>query len=148
MTDRPLHVGIGNPFRQDDGVGPWLSARLARHGLRARDWPGDGAGLLDLFATEPAIVLIDATRSGAVAGTIRCIDARMESLPRALFHNSTHDFGMGEAVEVARALGELPDHLMIIGIEGRRFGLAEGLSPPVLAAARRVAADLLKRNCA
>lgn len=146
MPDAPLHVGVGNPFRQDDGVGPWLSARLAGHGLRAREWSGDGAGLLDLFATEPAMVLIDATRSGAVAGLIRRIDARKESLPRALFHNSTHEFGMAEAVEVARALGELPDQLQIIGIEGRTFGPAEGLSPPVLAAARRVAADLLKRD--
>ena len=55
-------------------------------------------------------MLIDATRSGARPGTLTCFDAIASPLPRPLFHNSTHEFGLAEAVELAGyaplALGE------------------------------------------
>ncbi len=143
MTDRTLHIGLGNPMRRDDGVGPWLAGRLAEGGLRAREWPGDGSGLIDLFAAEPHIVLIDATRSGASPGTVHRLDAVRTLIPRPLFHNSTHEFGLAEAVEVARRLGQLPDSLIVLGIEGADFTFGAGLSPAVQGAAQRLKAELL-----
>lgn len=139
-----LHVGVGNPMRQDDGVGPWLADRLAAGGLRAKAWTGDGAWLIDLFAREPALVLIDATRSGAAPGTIHRLDAFAEPLPRPFFANSTHEFGLAEAVEVARRLGLLPAELRVVGIEGAAFGPGTGLSPEVECAALALEVELLE----
>jgi len=140
VSDR-LHVGIGNPWRRDDGIGPWLAAALAAEGRRAVPHPGDGAALMELFATASDIVLIDATRSGLSPGTLTRFDATVERLPAETFHYSTHRFGLAEAVETARALGQLPRRLIVYGIEGADFSAGEGLS----AAAIETAGALLRR---
>ncbi len=50
------------------------------------------------------------------------------------FHYSTHAFSVAEAVELARALDQLPSRLILYGIEGRDFSAGERLSPEVGAA--------------
>lgn len=130
-----LIVGIGNAFRSDDGVGPFVADALAAKGLPALVHAGDGTGLIDLFETHAALVLVDATRSGAAPGTLVTFDAVAQKLPAELFHYSTHRFGLAEAVETARALGSLPQSLTVHGIEGGDFGQGMRLSDPVKAAA-------------
>ncbi|PRY26885.1 hydrogenase maturation protease [Aliiruegeria haliotis] len=142
VADRRLVIGFGNAMRRDDGVGPWIATRLADGGLRARVWSADGMGLIWIFGTETNLTLIDATRSGSAPGSIVRFDAIKTSLPRPLFHNSTHEFGLAEAVETARRLGRLPDRLEVIGIEGADFTARAGLSAEVARAASAVVAEL------
>lgn len=59
------------------------------------------------------------------------LDASLEPLPAALFRASTHHVGLGEAVELARALGRLPARVVFFGIEGRSFEAGDELSPEV-----------------
>ena len=59
------------------------------------------------------------------------------------FRNSTHEFGLGYAVETARALGRLPEALWIIGVEGKDFGFGEALSVPVARAACGLVTELM-----
>lgn len=134
----PLIVGIGNTFRSDDGVGPFVAEALAARGFAAQVHAGDGTGLMDLFEAHQALVLVDATHSGAAPGTLVSFDAVAEKLPAELFHYSTHRFGLAEAVETARALGSLPKSLMVHGIEGCEFGAGTQLSGPVREAAERL----------
>jgi hydrogenase maturation protease len=47
--------------------------------------------------------------------------------------------------ELARALGRLPAHLLVYGIEGGRFDAGDELSPPVVAAVEQVRLELLER---
>ncbi|MDJ0824401.1 MAG: hydrogenase maturation protease [Rhodobacter sp.] len=140
-----LHIGIGNPFRRDDGVGPWLATRLAQAGLNAITHEGDGTRLIDLFADHPNIVILDASRSGAAPGKLTEFNAIAAPVPAEFFHYSTHRFGVAEAVETARALGGLPDRLTLFAIEGREFSHGQGLSPPVAATAERLLGRLLER---
>lgn len=146
MSDRgtyaPLVVGIGNRFRKDDGVGPWVAEALQEAGLEARVHAGDGTGLLDLFGQHDDIILVDATRSGAVPGSLVALDAGLAPLCADMFHYSTHRFGLAEAVETARALGSLPQRLRVYGIEGRDFGAGIGLTDRVAHAAMALLADL------
>ncbi|GAB4356271.1 MAG: hydrogenase maturation protease [Oricola sp.] len=142
MPDTTLIVGVGNAFRSDDGVGPFVAEALAGRGLNAMVHGGDGAGLMDLFGAHGAIVMVDATRSGAEPGTLIALDAAAERLPADFFHYSTHRFGLAEAVETARALGSLPARLTIYGIEGQDFGAGAGLSAPVAATAQALIARL------
>lgn len=138
MADRPVIVGIGNTWRGDDGVGPWVADEMARRGWPSIVHGGDGAGLIDLFATHPALILVDASRSGAAPGTISHFDAVAAPLPAAFFHYSTHRFGLAEAVETARALGALPRHLEVYAIEGADFSAGQGLSAGVRQSAAAV----------
>ena len=136
MTDdRPLIVGIGNPFRSDDGAGPYVATKLGGLGFLSVTHEGDGTGLMDLFEKHASLILIDATLSGKKPGTLTRFDAIAERLPAELFHYSTHRFGLAEAVETARTLGQLPGGLMVYGIEGGDFAAGTELSPLVRAAA-------------
>ena len=85
-------------------------------------------------------------RSGAVVCHVRRSDAGDGPLPVDAFAGSTHDFGLAEAVELGRALGVLPERLVIIGIEGRAFAMGAAMSAEVSAAAAEVVAGILESN--
>jgi hydrogenase maturation protease len=137
-----LVVGIGNRFRSDDAAGLEVASRLARSGVRAVEHAGEPIDLLFGWAGVERVVLVDAVRSGAAAGTVHRLDALATPLPRALFATSTHALGVAEAVELARALGRLPPSLSVYGIEGMSFAAGLGLSAPVAAAVDVVVAEL------
>ncbi|MGB5559880.1 MAG: hydrogenase maturation protease [Paracoccaceae bacterium] len=143
MPSARLIVGVGNRFRSDDGVGPWVAEKLRAAGHVAQIHAGDGTGLLDLFSTCDEIILVDATRSGTPPGTLITLDATRAPLRADLFHYSTHRFGLAEAVETARALGGLPRRLTVFGIEGGDFGAGIELTAPVARAAEALAAELI-----
>jgi hydrogenase maturation protease len=71
-------------------------------------------------------------------------------LPQCAFTVSTHGFGLGEAIELARALGSLPPHCVVYAIEGATFEAGAPLSPPVAAAvgdvARRLLAEIIDQK--
>ena len=149
MAAATLIVGAGNAFRRDDGAGLETAARLrgALAGdIRVLAKDSDFASLLDDWQGADAVVVIDATSSGSEPGTIRRYDAHERPLPSAFSRSSTHSFGVGEAIELARVLGRLPAHVVVFGIEGRDFTPGEGLSPDVDAAVdevvRRVAEEM------
>jgi hydrogenase maturation protease len=52
--------------------------------------------------------------------------------------------GVAEAVELARALGELPTSLVVYGVRGGRFDHATELSPEVDAACDEVVGRVLE----
>jgi len=138
-------VGVGNRFRGDDGAGLEAAARLRSRApeLRVLERDGDLAGVLDAWADEDAVIVIDATRSGAPAGTVQRFDVGDAPLPAAFSRGSTHLFGIVEAIELGRALGRLPQRLVVYGIEGLTFTLGQGLSPEVSAAVEDVVGDVL-----
>lgn len=141
-----LVLGIGNRFRRDDGVGPAVADRLAALGIPAQEHSGEGAGLIEAWRGQARVVVVDATQSGAEPGTVVRLDAVGAAPPRGLFRYSSHLFGLAEAVETARALGHLPERLVIWGIEGADFGFGDALTPAVAEAAdvvaQRIAAEL------
>jgi hydrogenase maturation protease len=142
-----LVVGVGNDLRGDDAVGLEVARRVRRagpRGARVVESGGDGAALLDAWRGAGVVVLVDASRSGAPAGAIRRYDATAEPLPSVLAHRSTHAFGVAEAVEMARALGELPSRLVVIAIEGARFEVGAPMSPDVERAVERAGEAVMR----
>jgi hydrogenase maturation protease len=87
--------------------------------------------------------VVDAVYSGAPPGTIHRLDASSKEIPRQFFHYSTHALGVTEAVQLARALNQLPPRLIVYGIEGKNFGAGVGLSTEVEQASIAVAARVL-----
>ena len=130
-------IGVGNAFRGDDGAGLAAAERLA--GLLPRDITVvpcelEPSRLIDAWEGASAALIVDAVSSGAEPGTVRRFDAGTEPLPARVFRSSTHAFGVGEAIELARALGTLPEHVVVYGIEGAVFASGEGLTAPVATA--------------
>ena len=136
---------MGNAFRGDDAAGLEV-ARLLQGtlppGAQLVEREGEPTALMDAWEGAEGLWLVDAVASGAPAGTVHRLDAGDQELPAGLFRASTHAFGLAEAVELARALGRLPDRTVVFGIEGTRFDAGEELSPEVAAAVTKVAAAL------
>jgi hydrogenase maturation protease len=96
---------------------------------------GDPSALLDLFDSCDEVVIVDAVRSGAPAGTLHCFDAAAGPLPATLRSStSTHLVSLAETIELARTLGRLPPAVTVYAIEGTRFDLGAPVSPAVAAA--------------
>jgi len=78
------------------------------------------------------VLIVDAICSGAARGTVHRIDLRTKSLPRGFLHSSSHGFGVAEAVEMGRQLDQLPEVLLLYGIEGCQFDTGAGLTDEVV----------------
>lgn len=147
MPQPILIIGIGNEYRSDDAVG-LLVART----LQVRTLPnthmieatGEGTALLEAWKEADSVILVDAVISQAPAGTIHRLDAQIDSLSPDLFALSTHAFSVAEAVELARALGNLPQRLVLYGIEGQNFTAGIGLSPEVERAAAEAVEEIIR----
>lgn len=140
-----LVVGIGNEFRGDDGIGPHVVHQLLQRGLSdvtAILHPGDGGTLISLWEGWERVALVDAMTSGSTPGVIRCFHAHKEPIPAPWFRGSTHQFHVGEAIELARTLGMLPALVTVYGIEGKTFVPGKGLTPEVARAGERVAGEI------
>lgn len=139
-------IGVGNPFRGDDAAGR-IAARtlraMALPGVTALEATGEGGALMDAWAGAEAVVLIDAVQAQGEPGTVYRFDAAEERLPTHFFHYSTHTFSVAEAVELARALGQLPPRLLVYGIEGAAYDAGGALSAPVEQAVARVVEQVM-----
>lgn len=140
-ASRRIVLGIGNPDRGDDAVGRRV-ARLLRWMLpddvEVAEHDGGATALLARLDGAAVAYLIDACASGAPTGTVHRFDASAAPLPQAAFALSTHGLGLAEAVELARALGQLPPRCIVYAVEGESFDLGAPLSLPVSAAVAEV----------
>jgi hydrogenase maturation protease len=140
-----IFMGVGNPLRSDDGAGRFVVQRLRSQiprGVKVLEETGDSTELLEAWKEADLVFLVDAVQSGAPPGTILRLDAQAEKLPKWFSRSSTHSFGVAEAIELARTMGELPEQLIVYGIEGLDFSAGTELSPDV-AEALPVAANLI-----
>jgi hydrogenase maturation protease len=150
MSGGSVVIGIGNAYRSDDAAGLAVAARVRARApdevsvLEAEQEP---TRLLDAWSGAHRAVVIDAVSSGAEPGTLHRFDASGGQLPEGLFRSSTHAFGVGEAVELARALGRLPERIVVYGVEGSDFTAGAPLSADVAAAVELVAARVEEELC-
>ena len=131
---QPLVIGVGNRHRSDDAVGLEAAARVTpRLEGRARVVPFDGesTGLLDLWAGAGLVVLVDALRPQGTPGRIHRFDGNWAELLAEPPTSSTHALSVGEVWRLGASLGQLPDRLVIFGVEGEQFTPGIGLSPSV-----------------
>ena len=119
-------IGTGSDFGEDR-LG-WQAIEVLQQSGLAQSCPAADIGfhfcarpgneLLDLLRGADQVILIDAMRSEAEPGTIRRFAADdFDALPAPL---SSHILGLREALQIAAALGELPPHSIVFGIEMAR----------------------------
>ena len=138
-------IGVGNEYRSDDGVGLVALRELRNMGFpntRYIESDGDGADLVEAWTNAEMVILIDAISSGAAPGTIYRFDALTQPLPLTFSSQSTHAFGVAEAIELARILHQLPSHLIVYAIEGKHFAVGLGLSSEVKQAIHEVVSQV------
>jgi hydrogenase maturation protease len=136
---RVVVASVGNPWRGDDGVGPVVTERARRLASGPCPWTDLGAledpfDLLGRWDGAELAVVVDATRSGAAAGTLSLFVLDPEAAPEGGYQRgatSTHGLGIADVHRIARAVGCSPGRTVVIGVEGESFEHRWGLSPAV-----------------
>jgi hydrogenase maturation protease len=127
-------IGIGNPDRADDAIGPIAADGLANSSsIHVIACPDDVLALLEVWKDSDAVVLIDATESTGFPGRIHRFDLSEEGLPREFPSSSTHGFGLPEVIYLGRALTMLPPRIVLFAVEGACFKTGAAMSPEVAA---------------
>lgn len=146
-----LVVGCGNLLRGDDGVGPVLIRHLWDRGVPqgARLVDGGTAGMDVAFQMRGAhrVVIVDASATGAAAGTVyRVPGEELGELP-PLEGLHTHAFRWDHAIAFARwALSDAcPTDITVFLIEAAAMEMGAELSEPVSAGMEQVIA-LIERD--
>jgi hydrogenase maturation protease len=142
-----LVIGAGNTDRRDDGAGPELACRLLLAANRSFDvatCSGEATALMRLFAARDHVEIVDACVSGATPGVVMRFDVSASPVPAQLKAVSSHGFGVAEAVELARVLGQLPRTVILHAIEAGDIGMGQGLTPAVETAVARLVRDILR----
>lgn len=133
-------IGIGNRLRGDDAVGSVVAERVrGLPGVSRVVGEGDPFDVADLLGGGARVVLVDATRGGGEPGQVTVWEPRPAGGARPRVGGSTHGFGADAAIELARALGPIPERVVVVGVEGARFE-GVGLSAPVRDAVDRAVA--------
>ena len=139
---KPLIIGLGNRFRTDDSVGPYILDTLATTHQNEVDLMvncGDAAALLESWKARPQVLLIDACYDEASpAGYIHQLDGLMETLTLDNPSASSHALTLSNAIELGKLLNTLPNALSIVSIVGQNFSYGEGLTAEVLTAAEQL----------
>ncbi|MGI9436372.1 MAG: hydrogenase maturation protease [Geminicoccaceae bacterium] len=152
MADRRLLIiGVGNPDRGDDGAGravivalrERLGARMKNNDPALIEHCGEATSLVEVMKDFSDVVIVDAADFGAEPGSHRRFDVGLSTLPAELTGMSSHGFGIPQAIELARALGTLPQHCSVYAIQAATFDAGESLSPDVATAVDIVAAEII-----
>lgn len=141
-----LVICIGNRDRGDDGAGLEVASRLRRlapEDALVRECAGEATCLMEAWRERPRVILVDAASGVGRPGSVHRYAAHRKPLPTGVLHASSHSWGVAEAIEMARARGELPPETIVYAIEGRSFGLGRWLSPEVEVAAGEVVEQIL-----
>jgi hydrogenase maturation protease len=131
---RRVVIGVGNAYRGDDAVGLAVAERVrdaVPKDVVVLECEQEPTRLVDAWDGADVAVVVDACAGDDAPGTVHRFDAGDGPLPARVFRSSTHAFGVGDAVELSRALGRLPARLVVYGIGGASFVAGAGLSDPV-----------------
>ncbi|MEU6776629.1 hydrogenase maturation protease [Streptomyces sp. NPDC046759] len=147
MSGRVVVIGVGNPLRGDDGVGPAAVEALRGRvpdGTVLAVSDGEPARMLDLWRGADTVVVVEALRARpnrpGELHTLTAADAATRTAGTA----STHALGLGECLALAKALDQLPPSLVVHAMQVADMELGEGLSEAV----RSVLPELIDRVAA
>jgi hydrogenase maturation protease len=145
-------IAIGNPFWRDDAAGLAVARRVraaALDGVDVIELGGDPASLLETLDGADLAVIVDATRSGAAAGSVHRVEVSDgDQLPDRRRRDSSHGIALGDLVALARALDRIPGRLVLFGIEAAELGPGTGLSARVAEAVKVVTRQVLHEPAA
>jgi hydrogenase maturation protease len=147
-----LVLGLGNPLRGDDGVGPFVVKALEeRHlpqGVEALDGGSGGLALLQIIEGRDRVIVIDAAEMGRQPGEFVRFQPEEARFAQRSEEFSFHETGLGEALALAKALDQPLPEMVIFGVQPAQMDWGESLSPAVrVAVPDLVEAILAELDC-
>jgi hydrogenase maturation protease len=140
-------LGLGNPLRRDDGVGPRLVELLLEQGLsdavEVLDAGSAGFDLLNLLEVPRGqrVIIVDAADVGLEAGQFVRFTADQVELMGGVGRDNdpaaflpTHQAGLAEVLALARALERPLPEMVVFGVQPGSLEWGSGLTSDVEAA--------------
>lgn len=134
MSQSVLVLGIGNLLLEDEGIGPRAIEELSRRyrfspEVKLLEGGTAGFSLLPRILEADRLLVLDAIRAGAPAGSLLTLDG--STLPPASSKKlSPHEIGLADVLAVARLYGG-PKEIAVLGVEPESLNLGIELSPKV-----------------
>ena len=144
-------VGVGNEIMRDDGVGPRVIAELeSRPAAETDEVRLYDAGTTAFLALEAMsgcerAIVIDAIRTGGEPGTVqeyRFVDGAFDGEAPEM---TMHDVSFTEALGYAEDAYDLPDDVLVLGVEPATIEPGTALSERVERAVPSVVDAILER---
>ena len=138
--EKTLILGLGNPFRGDDGVGPAVIAALNSQELSSDvvvlDGGTPGLETVLIWKGYQRVIIVDAADMGMRPGSWRRFlpGEAVLSVGNGAVQGTLHAAGLAEALALAEALEILPPELVIYGVQPANTGWSADLTGVVAAA--------------
>lgn len=132
-----LVLGLGNPFRGDDGLGAAVIAVIKEKEPPANVVVLDGGtpGLETILIWEgyKRVIIVDAAEMGLDPGQWKRFVAKEVILPldEGSMRGTLHNAGLADALALADALGMLPQELVFYCVQPAFTGWSPDLTPQV-----------------
>ena len=136
MRPAILLLAIGNPDRGDDGVALAIARALDGRlpdGAAVTLCSGDLLAAMEAWQHYDALICVDAAAPGGQPGSISRFDLAEGPLPVDFETISSHAFGLGQTIALARQLRLAPETIVVFAIEGESFTAGAPLSDAVAA---------------
>lgn len=126
-------IGIGNPLNGDDGIGIVLIQELKKRGnfpnISIFDAGTGGMKILHFLKDLDKVIIIDAVDIDRSPGNF--VFFSPEDVKSLRKPSGTHDSNLFEVLELSNDLGEIPDEVVIMGIQPKFTDIGEELSAEV-----------------
>jgi hydrogenase maturation protease len=148
INNKTLILGLGNLLLADEGLGVRAVERL-RDGyniseeVEALDGGTLGLSLLPYLSGVKNLLILDAVDTGFNPGALIRLEGT--AIPAALAVKlSMHQIGLQELLAAGSISGELPERIVLWGIQPERIDWGVGLTPPVEAALDNLVYEVLE----
>jgi len=128
-------IGIGNPMRQDDGIGLFLLQKIKQHPSFSSDdvcfldGGTGGMNLLHLFHLYDMVILLDAVDFHSSPGDVRFFSVDDIKSNKVNSSVSTHYVDVLQIISFAQKIDECPDHVFVFGVQPADVSFGEGFTP-------------------
>ena len=135
MNRQILILGLGNILLQDEGLGVRAAERLAARyrlppDVQLMDGGVMGLDLLPHLEGVTHLLITDAVQTGRPPGSLVRLEG--EAIPMALsLKMSMHQVGLQELLALAGFQGNLPEHVVLWGLEPASLEWSLELSTPI-----------------
>jgi hydrogenase maturation protease len=136
-TMNVLVLGVGNVLMGDDSIGVRVVDEIGRRfhlpeGVEILDGGTSGMELLSYISGRKYLIIVDAIKSGLTPGTVVKVEG--EDVPvKFMTRISPHQLGLSDVLAAATVSGQLPENMVLFGIEPKRVELGFDLSDEVRA---------------
>ena len=117
-------ITIGNQLRSDDGIAVTLCTKICRFDLGLYT-----NFIADCFRTHQAVIIVDATTSGAKLGAVHIIDLKSivdRNIPMPV--RSSHGLSIIDEIRLQKLQLNLPESIIFFGIEVAEVGWSDQIS--------------------